>query len=467
MAGKNVVQAVGPSYHLTDRKAAVQSAVNLYLESIDGLGESRPLNLVSIPGTRARLTSGEFRGCRYVNGLIYVVMADSVLKYNPTTLTYTGLSSRLISSSGFVGMTHNSTQLALVDGSNLYVIKLATDVMTLVGSTGWRGSDDVYELDGYAIFVDPGTDQFYISAIDDFTSLNPLDFSSADSIPDDIITHRVLHREIWFFGDVSGEIWVDSGDQAFPFVRYNSATLEIGVVGKRAAIVAADSMFWIGKTARGSGIVYMARGHQPVRVSIRPVEQALLASTDITQASMWTYQADGHEFVGVNAPGLEKTWVYDVATQQWSERGKWFNGGWIPYHLTQFVSTKGATTQTIFAGSSENTFETLTNDIFDFQTQPLVRERTWPHLVSPSLEPISFRGLELGCTTGYGGQVTLEISNDGGYTFGPPLLRSLGEIGQFMRRVRWLGLGTAFDRVYRVRCSDSVPFNIYSASVDT
>jgi hypothetical protein len=80
---------------------------------------------------------------------------------------------------------------------------------------------------------------------------------------------------------------------------------------------------------------------------------------------------------------------------------------------------------------------------------------------------VTYRGLELACTSGHGGNITLEISNDGGFTFGPPLIRSLGAVGRWMQRVRWLMLGAARDRVFRLRCSDAVPLTIHAAAVDS
>jgi hypothetical protein len=82
------------------------------------------------------------------------------------------------------------------------------------------------------------------------------------------------------------------------------------------------------------------------------------------------------------------------------------------------------------------------------------------------MERVAYRGLELACTTGHGGNVTLEISNDGGFTWGSPLIRSLGATGQWMQPVRWHMLGSARDRVFRIRCSDAVPFNIHGATVN-
>ena len=450
------VQCVGPSYHLAEVKAACQSAINCFPQKLDGdawmmassPGEVQIANLVN-----------EIRASKDVQGRWFVVAGATL--YEVTSAGVATARGTLSSSSGYVGMDDNKTQLAIVDGANLYIYTLGTNTLTLISSSGWRGSNDVYEMDGYFIFVDPDTDQFYISAIDDGTSLDALDFSSADSAPDNIVTHRVMHRQLWLFGDLSTEIWIDSGELAFPFARYNSYTMDVGCVGKRAAINAADTLFWVGKTDRGTGIVYMAQGNQPSRVSTMAVEQALAASTDISAATMWTYQIEGHEFIGINAPGLSTTWVFDAAVQQWHERGEW-DAGWLP--LRSMLVTAHAGDH--FAGTADGKLVRLDAIVNNLNGRPLVRERTWPHLKKASMESMSFYGLELSMNTGYGGVVTLEISNDGGKTFGPKLLRSLGAIGRWMQKVRWLGLGSAYNRVFRIRCSDDVPFSIYNAAVD-
>lgn len=457
MAGAPVFQCVGPSYYLDDRKAGIQRSVNCYPQRLDGDNWM----MAATPGEVQIASLGaEVRGSRNVNGRWFVVAGSAL--YEMSASGSSTVRASIAGASGFVGMAHNRTQLAIVDGASLYIYSLATNMLTTVAASGWRGSDDVHELDGYFIFVDPETDQFYISAIDDGTSLDALDFSSADSSPDNIITHRVSHRQLWLFGDLSTEIWIDSGDAAFPFVRYSSYTLGVGVVGKRAAINAADTLFWVGKTDRGTGIVYMASGNQPQRVSTMAVEQALRGSTDLSQATMWTCQIEGHEFIGINAPGLETTWVYDAANQQWHERGEWYDG-WQPLRSRLVTSFAGQH----FAGDALGAIVRLDADANTLSGRPLVRERTWPHLKQPSMEPVSYFGVELQMKTGSGGSVTLEISNDGGFTFGSPLIRSLGAVGRWMQRVRWLGLGAAVNRVFRIRCSDDVPFAIHSATVDT
>lgn len=457
MAGSKVVQCVGPSYHLDDKKAGVQSAINCFPQRLEG----DSWMMAATPGeVEIAALGGPVRGSRHVFGRWFVAAGSTLYEMFPDGVHIAR--GTLASSAGFVGMSNNKTQLALVDGATLYIFNFASNTLTAIVSAGWRGSDSVWEMDGYFIFVDPETDQFYISAIDDGTTLSALDFSSADTSPDDIATHLVSHRQAWFFGALSTEIWINSGAADFPFVRYQSYTMDVGCVGKRAAILAADTVFWVGRTDRGAGIVYMATGNQPTRVSTMAVEQALRTSTDLADVTMWTYQIEGHEFIAINAPGLRTTWVYDAATQQWHERGEW-NAGWQPLR-SRLVTSVG---QEHFAGDADGKLVRLDAGVNTLSGRPLVRERTWPHLIQNSMEPVSYFGLELAMTTGHGGNVTLEISNDGGTTFGPPLLRSLGAIGRWMQRIRWNGLGTAINRVFRIRCSDDVPFAIHSAAVKT
>lgn len=460
MAKSNYVPCVGPSYHLDDRKAAVQTAINCYLEQIEGLNEERVLTQVSAPGLAPYLSLGaEIRGQRNVEGRWFVVAGNILFEIVAGVSISRGT---IGSSTGQVAMSHNNTQLTIADGPAGYVFTLGGNVLTQITSPGWRGSNSIGYIDGYTILVAPNTDQFYITQIDDSSVYDALDFSSADAQPDNVKLSLVLHREVILLGAYTTEIWLNSGGGLFPLQRYNSAQIDVGCVGARAAIVASDSIFWIGQTRSGSGIVYQMVGHAPQRKSTRAIEQMLKKSTDITQATMWTYLVDGHEFIAINAPGLETTLVFDAAMQQWHERAEW-SDGWAPLRVTSVCFVNGGQ----YAGDADGNLYLIDSKTYTYGTDPLVRERTWPHMIRPTLQPITFNELELACTTGYGGNVTLEISNNGGKSFGPMLLRSLGAIGRWMQEIRWFPLGTAKDRVFRLRCSDAVPFNIHAAVVDT
>jgi hypothetical protein len=433
------------------------------MAGIEGGGEDKTMILESAPGLASLVTMpAAVRGMIVARGVWYVVAGNTL--YTLSGSTYTSIGT-LTTSVGYVSMKETRDQLVIVDGPNGYVYSLISLTFRQITDSDWLGSEWVEEIDGYAVFVDPGTDQFYLSTIDDASDMDALDFSSADSQPDTIITHRVVRRELLLMGSRSIETWVNSGDADFPLTRYNSTPIDVGVVGKRAAVNAADTLYFVGVTGRGAAYVYELQGHQPVRISTQAVEESLGASTDLTECSMWTYQAEGSEFIGINAPGMPTTWVFDAATRKWHERCDLVSGVFAASRVDQVIYFEGQH----YANAGAVIYR-LSRSIYTVGSDPLVRERTWPHLIRPNLEPVSYRGIELACTTGFdgaSGRIALEISNDGGYLFGPALIRSLGAVGRRMQRVRWWFLGTSRDRVFRVRVSDPVPVSFHAATVTT
>lgn len=464
MAGQKFPGVIGPSAQLQDRKTSVQRSINWRLRAVDGPNESDQVVLEPVEGLRTFLTMpatirGIFRSDEktartfvVAGAKLYEVAADGALTERGT----------LASSSGFVSMKNGLYQLVIVDGPSGYVFNFATNAFAQITDSDWRGSSWVEELNGVFIFVpDDQPDQFYISAVDDASSYDALDFSSSDAQPDAIVTHRVMKQELYLFNTRSTEIWIFDGSADFPLTRYNSTPIDVGCVGLRAACTTSDSMFWVGRSRNGQGLVYEMQGHQPMRISSDAVEQAIKQSTDRSSCVMWTYQIEGAEFLGLNVPGTPSTWVYNLATQQWHEQARLVDGAWVQWPVDEIVfaddrhlATAGALIYVL-----DEQLDAIGNELLSY-------ERTWPHIQNGSMEPISFRSVEVSCTTGNGGDITLEISNDGGYVWLSPLRRTLGAIGRRMERIRWQGLGSAINRVFRLRCRGAGPTTIYCAPVD-
>ena len=463
MAGQQVLQAVGPSYYLNDRKSAVQRSINLWMMAIEGLGEQNAPVLESAPGLSLFYTfPGSIRGMRNADGRLFVVAGSGLYESTSTGVVSRGT---LATSSGYVSMVNGENQLALVDGANLYVLDLKTNTLAASTSAGWLGSNLVEFMDGYFIFAEPSTERFYISSVDDASTLNALDFSSADTQPDDVIAIAVARHELFLMGSRSIEVWINSGASDFPFVRYQGTPIDVGIVGYRAFTGAGSAFVWVGQSIKGGPYVYQLNGYQPQRISTQSVEQQLAKVTDLSQVRCYSYQEAGAEFVAIDGPGLQTTWVYDLALQQWHERGELSNGQWSPSRIEHVSFYNGR----LYAAGGTKLY-TMSRNYRDLAGDPLVRERTWAHLVSPSYEPVSYRALELRCTTGdtTAGNITLEVSNDGGAVFGAPLIRSLGAPGRRVSRVRWGPLGTCpagGSRVHRIRCSDAVPLTIQGATI--
>jgi len=61
----------------------------------------------------------------------------------------------------------------------------------------------------------------------------------------------------------------------------------------------------------------------------------------------------------------------------------------------------------------------------------------------------------------------LRMSNDGGKTWGPEVMRSAGKIGEYGKRVIWNRLGSGRRRVFEVAVSAPIPWRFVGAYLDS
>ena len=457
----------GPSYQLATRKASLQRAVNMHLVGMEA-GAKSAFILQSVPGLVLRNTVvGEYRGGIEAGTRAFMV-------YGPTLYEVTSsyaLTSRgtLSSSTGPVSMAYGLTQVVMVDGPRGYVLTLATNVFAGITDGDFPGAATVTFADNYFVFSrDRIGQQFQITALNDASNLDALDFSSAEGMPDDIVSHITLQPGLMFFGMLSAELFVNTSAVDFPFERARGAGFHVGLVAKNSLCAFDNGCIWLGRDKDGSGLVFRLVGGQPQRVSTQAVEQALQASTDITQAWGTTYQRNGLSFYCINAPGLTATWCYEASTNTWHERcdldglGQ-YQAGRITGHLFAFSKH--------FAGDASGRLYELDDTVSLNGSDAMVRERTSPNDAVPGRTRQFFQAFYLDATTGQAGQgiapmVELSWSDDSGKTWAPTVQRSLGLVGEILPRLLWTRLGVSRDRIWRVRCSADAPFSIIDAGAD-
>ena len=450
---------VGPSYQLANRKASQQRSVNLYLVGMESPSKA-PFILQSAPGlTLFSALTSPIRGMCEAAGRLFVVAGETLYELNSAGVaTARGTVSP---SAGPVDFAQGQTQLVIVTGVNGYTLTLATNTFAQIAAAGWLGSNRAAYLDGYFIFVDPDTQKFYISKIDDAGTLDALNFALAQSGPDNIVAHLVDHREVWLIGEKTTEVWFDSGAADFPFSRNNGALLEVGCIAAFSAVKVDNGLMWIGRDANGSGIVYKTSGYQVKRVSTIAVEEALQGSTDLSSATAYVYQQNGQTFYCINAPGLASQWCYEVSTDSWHERC-------ALDALGQFSQLGASTHAFVFnqhlMGDSTGNVYTMSPQTYTLNGTPLKRTRISPDNVSPSRDRIYYSEFILDCTTGLAASGTpsadLSYSDNGGFTYGTPISRSVGALGNYSPRLQWTRLGQARDRVWRVDFAADAPFSI-------
>lgn len=453
---------VGPSYPLATGKASRQRTVNMYLSPIETAEKSRFI-LQGVPGlVQIDDLGNETRNVFVAGSRMFAVIGDELMElYASGASTSRGT---LVTASGAVSMAYGTTQLVIVDGDNGYTFTLSSNTFAQITDPDFPGADCVRYLDGFFVFTRGTTQQATVSAIDDASSIDALDFASAESNPDHIVASVVAHREVVYFGENTIERWFNAGG-SYPFSRDSAATAEVGCMAAGSVAILDNAAFWIGRDRNGSGIVFRDVDRQPQRVSNIAVEEALQSSSDLSQAVAYAYQMDGLSFYCINAPGLSATWCYEVASGAWHERCDLDGLGQFKAHRITHAAHFGGVT---YAFSGDGIWYRMDRTVNTFDGDPIKRTRISPHEVLPLRERRKVSRFVLDCVTGESDQgdddlvVELSWSDDGGYTWSDPVAQPYGPVGNYHPRLVWHRLGTARDRVWRVDFDGAAPWAIVS-----
>jgi hypothetical protein len=330
-------------------------------------------------------------------------------------------------------------------------------------------------LDGYFVFNEPNSQKIWVTALLEGTQVDPLDFASAEGSPDGVVGIIVDHGQLWVYGTNSIEVWYNSGNADFPFSRIQGAFNELGCAAAYSLAKMDNGLFWLGKDARGQGMVYRANGYSGQRISTHAIEWHIQQYGDLSDAIGYTYQQDGHSFYVLIFPTANTTWVYDVATQAWHERAGFANGEFTRHrsNCQAFFGTK------VMVGDYQNA-NVYSFDLDDYSDNGSIQKwlRSWRALPTGqnNLKRTAHHSLQLDCESGTGlnlgqgsdPQVMLRWSDDGGHTWSNEHWVSIGKIGEYYRRAIWRRLGMTMklrDRVYEVSGTDPVKIAIMGAEL--
>ena len=465
---------LGSSYVARSVNAADARMVNLFPEIVPEAGKE-PAFLNRAPGLKLEVAvgTGPIRGLWVLAGNMYVVSGNQLYRldsnYNISMVGYVS------GSPGPVSMADNGTQLFVACNGPSYIYNSLTNVFQQITDPDFPGAVTVGYLDGYFVFNEPSSQKIWVTGLLDGTSVDPLDFASAEGSPDGVVGIIVDHGQLWVYGTNSIEVWYNSGNADFPFSRIQGAFNELGCAAAYSIAKMDNGLFWLGKDARGQGMVYRANGYSGQRISTHAVEWHIQQYGDLSDAIGYTYQQDGHSFYVLIFPSADTTWVYDVATQAWHERAGFSNGEFTRHwsNCQAFFNNK------VLVGDYRNA-NVYSFDLDDYSDNGSIQKwlRSWRALPTGqnNLKRTAHHSLQLDCETGVGlnldqgsnPEVMLRWSDDGGHTWSNEHWVSIGKIGEYYRRAIWRRLGMTLklrDRVYEVSGTDPVKIAIMGAEL--
>lgn len=442
----------GMQLHLARSPAvSCESLTNWYVDPAKA-NAKRPLPVYPPPGLSLWSEiddAGSIRGLHAFGTDLYVVADNTLYVIDKATKAQTELGA--IARAGAVRMINNGEHVVIATTVELYAANRADGVLLLPES---NMAGMAYQ-DGYVIYAQAGTQRFYISGLDDATTIDALDFSTADAFPDNLVGLVSDHRGLLLFGEETVEGWYNSGDSSFPFARQGGGFIEQGCLASGSIAKAKRRVFFLGNDLT----VYAVQGFQAEPITTPDVQKLIADATDPEAAEGFTYTIGGNTFYVLSFADL--TLEYNLATGLWHKRKSWGLDRWR-------ASCFASLTRTPLVGSVDDgrIFE-LDLEAYDEDGDPIEHEMQLPP-ASGGARDLFFGELfvdveaGVGLATGQGSdpQLMLDWSDDDGRTFGNEMTESVGAVGEYRRRVTFPRLGKSRSRTFRIRASDPVNFVI-------
>jgi hypothetical protein len=264
----------------------------------------------------------------------------------------------------------------------------------------------------------------------------------------------------------SMEFWQDVGSAPNPFARINGASQTWGLAARYSYAPLNNTAIFLGQNPQGGVQVLKLNGYTPVRVSTSDIENIISRFPIYSDAIALTYMIDGHPMYQLTFPSANRSFLYDDST------GFWYN--------TQFgIGTSGRhnanlgivfNAKNYICDNASSVIYQLDPNVYTDAGTAIKRRITSRHIrVGNNEFGISEIRLEMetgvGLDTGQGSdpQIMMQVSRNGGRTFGPEKWRSFGAKGAYRKQVMWDRLGSARDFVFQFTMTDPVKFVITQA----
>jgi len=434
-------------------------AENLYFEKAPE-GAKFSYTLQGTPGLKTFVTpeASRVRGMHMLNNDLYAVVGNTLYRIQEDGTT---TSIGAIEGTNTVRMARNQTHLWIAAESKLYAANL-NEIIELVTGDGVGNLVGVTYQDGYLIGAQGSSQKIWLSGLDDATTIDALDFTSADSLPGFLTGCISQNRELLVFKENSIEAYFNSGNAAFPFAR--KQTVERGCIAPATIAKAKNQVFWLGDDLE----VYSMAGYSPKTISTEVITQIIEQRTSPQTAIGWTYQQRGHTFYVLTFSDL--TLVYDLATGLWHRRR---SDGVDHWRVSAHTFARPWRKQLVGDYTNGKIYE-LDTSTYDEGGELLRRVAIgtplWNNGRFLTVDEF-FADFETGTsplTTGQGSdpEVFLDWTADGGKTWGSRLRRKLGKQGNYdFVRANFHALGTYRAWTPRITITDPVPVNINGAYV--
>lgn len=446
-----------------------------FVTAIKGAGAKNQAVLEPTPGLVSIGTAGDgaCRSPQLVNwkGDLYGCFGTKIVKISTPGPSFTDVGT-IDSGTSRVRIARGRDYIMIVDGTKGWSYDGTTfaeitdaDFPSQFTPTAGKPTHVVY-LDGFFITNDSLTDDFFISAVEDPTSWNALDFEAAAVAPDNALALAASESILYIIGDETAQLYYNSGDPDFPYDIILNATQEVGIAAAQTIAESDQGVFYLATTPEGGRFVYRIRGQQGEKISDDEIDDEL-AGADISSAYGYIYNQAGKSFYIIQLATTTFTLVYNINAGVWEKRGLANGDAWR-------ASGHGILDGDNIVGSRlASTVYQLDLSVFTDDAAAVIRRRV-TQVFHHNNQMMDWLELVVDIQAGVGNptapgddpQMRLRYSDDGGVNWSNQLLAPMGKSQETTTRVVFRRLGISRNRIFEFEVSDQVNTTIIAAYAD-
>lgn len=356
----------------------------------------------------------------------------------------------------------SATHVVVVYANKGIAYNIATDTASSISDPDYTANgqpNGVTFVDGYFVFTTVDR-KFIVSALNDPTSFNALDFGSAEMDPDGCVCPFVWRNQLYIGGTRTIEQFNNIGGVDFPFER-TGQFFEVGINSARGVVAHETGIYFDGIGKNGERGIYRLTD-QVEQISLVPLDLLYSEYAVIPDLFTFTYSFDDHEFIGFYPLRDSTCFVYDITEGAWHTR----ESGRFPNCVGAFSGRTVAVGGYVSGEDLGNSIGWIDGTTFTFHGLSTSRVfSTSP--VHNETKPFSITSLEVTTDTDQASGFTLEISEDGGNswtTFGTVTHSSPAASDRYI----WRRLGRADETMqYRFTSAvSSLPHHAYQLTAN-
>jgi hypothetical protein len=232
---------------------------------------------------------------------------------------------------GRVSFSHNQitngNEILVNNGTSGYIYNTVTQVFQRITDTSYPGGLRAVFINNRFVQIEPARRYLFNSALADGLGYTALDRFTSETSPDLAMSIESIGNQLAVFSSTTTEWFEDTGANPQPF-RSTGIVADKGAAGPFSTAKMDNQLFMLAD----DGVFYRYQGYNPVRISTKPIEQAIRNKnwfnvfTTVWEDSgyavcYWTFP-DGH------------TWGYDASSGKWHRRESYGFNRWRLNSLT-------------------------------------------------------------------------------------------------------------------------------------